>query len=379
MKYRLICICLLPLWLISCHNNSKEKIEKSKFGVTAQQDTVYKYALYNQNGMQIAILNYGGVIQSIKTPDKNGEMADIALGFNEIGKYQKYSPYFGALIGRFGNRIAKGAFTLNDSTYHLNTNDGLNSLHGGDEGFDKKIWDTSPLVTDSTQGLKLHYHRPDGEEGYPGNLDITVTYTLNNDNELRIDYKATTDKPTILNPTNHTYFNLSGGKDSINDYKLTLNADYFLPVDSTLIPTGEERKVAGTPLDFREPTKIGRHINDRTKQLQLANGGYDFCWVLNKPHTLKQRAVKVYDPKTGRTLKVFTTQPGIQFYSGNMLDGSLIGKNDTKYPKHSAIVLETQHFPDSPNQPKFPSTVLNPGETFHSSTIYKFGVKKGGD
>ncbi len=378
MKYSPLALiaATLLLTVISCQEKNTSKVERSAFGVTSEGDSVYAYTLDNENGVAITVLNYGGIIQSIKTPDKSGKMADIALGFNNVEKYQKYSPYFGALIGRYGNRIAKGTFTLNDSTYHLYLNDGPNSLHGGKEGFDKKIWEVDPFATDSTQGLKLHYLSPDGEEGYPGNLDVQVTYTLNNQNELRIDYKATTDKPTVLNLTNHSYFNLRGGKDSINDYMLMLNADHFLPVDSTLIPTGELRPVAGTSFDFREPTKIGLHLNDTVRQMQLANGGFDFCWVLNNPGDLQQVAASVYDPKTGRTLKVYTTEPGIQFYSGNFLNGSFEGKGGIAYPKHSAIVLETQHFPDAPNHPDFPSTVLNPGDTFHSTTIFKFGVKK---
>lgn len=381
MKKYSLCLLLAGIAITlytSCKVNVETtgEITKSNFGVLANGDSVTAYTLKNKNGIEATILNYGGIVQSLKTPDKNGEMADISLGFNNVEKYQKYSPYFGALIGRFGNRIAKGTFTLNDSTYHLFLNDGPNSLHGGKEGFDKKIWEVSQFTNDSATGLKLHYLSPDGEEGYPGNLDVQVTYTLNNENELRIDYKATTDKPTVLNLTNHTYFNLRGGKDSINDYRLMLNADHFLPVDSTLIPTGELKAVAGTPFDFRKPTRIGLHLNDTVAQMKLANGGFDFCWVLNNPGNLKQLAASVYDPQSGRTLEVFTTEPAIQFYSGNFLNGSFEGKGGIAYPKHSTVVLETQHFPDSPNQPEFPSTVLNPGDTYHSTTIYKFGVKK---
>ncbi len=378
MKYSPLCFIAAALLLtaVSCQKKNTAQVEKAAFGVTSGGDSVYAYTLENKNGITVTVLNYGGIIQSLKTPDKNGKMTDIALGFDNVEKYQKYSPYFGAIIGRFGNRIAKGTFVLNDSTYHLYLNDGPNSLHGGKEGFDKKIWAVDPFTTDSTEGLKLHYLSPDGEEGYPGNLDVQVTYTLNNQNELRIDYEATTDKPTVLNLTNHSYFNLRGGQDSINDYMLMLNADRFLPVDSTLIPTGELQPVAGTPFDFRKPTQIGLHLNDTVRQMRLANGGFDFCWVLNDPGDLKQVAASVYDPETGRTLEVYTTEPGIQFYSGNFLNGSFEGKGGIAYPKHSAIVLETQHFPDSPNQPQFPSTVLNPGDTFHSSTIFAFGVKK---
>ena len=366
------------LAFVACQQqkSNNTQVAQSAFGVTSKGDSVFAYTLQNDKGMAVTILNYGGVIQSIKAPDKNGEVADVALGFDNIADYQKSSPYFGALIGRFGNRIAAGTFTLDDSTYHLFVNDGPNSLHGGKEGFDKRIWEVDPFVTDSTQGLQLHYRSADGEEGYPGNLDVQVTYTLNNANELRIDYKAATDKPTVLNLTNHAYFNLRGGKDSINDYTLMLNADRFLPVDSTLIPTGELQPVAGTAFDFRKPTRIGDHINDTVAQIQLAGGGFDFCWVLNDPGKLSQLAASVYDPQSGRTLKVYTTEPGIQFYSGNFLNGSFTGKGGIAYPKHSAIVLETEHFPDSPNQPNFPTTELQPGAQYESTTIYAFGVKK---
>ncbi len=361
----------------SCKEKAgSSKIKQTPFGVTSKGDSVIAYTLKNKNGVTVTILNYGGIIQSIETPDKEGKMGDIVLGFNTIDKYQKLSPYFGAIIGRFGNRIAKGAFTLNDSTYHLYVNDGPNSLHGGKEGFDKKIWNVTPFTTDSTEGLKLHYVSSDGEEGYPGDLDVQVTYTLNNENALRIDYEATTDKPTVLNLTNHSYFNFTGGRDTVNKYQLMLDADHFLPVDSTLIPTGVLQPVAGTPMDFRKPTAIGLHINDTAKQLKIVGGGFDFCWVLNHPGDLSRPAASVYDPETGRTIRVYTTEPGIQFYSGNFLNGSFEGKGGIAYPKHAAVVLETEHFPDSPNQPAFPSTELKPGDTFHSTTIYRFGVKQ---
>lgn len=372
----LVLAAVLAALAFSCNQSKTNEVKKDFFGVTPKGDSVFSYTFSNDNGMQLTVINYGGIIQSLMVPDKTGELTDVVLGFDSLDKYRTESPYFGALIGRYGNRIAKGTFTLNDSTYHLFINDGPNSLHGGKVGFDKKIWDITPFHTDSTSGVKLHYLSPDGEEGYPGNLDVNVTYTLNNNNELRIDYAATTDKPTILNLTNHSYFNLRGGKDSINNYLLMINADHFLPVDSTLIPTGELRPVAGTPMDFRKPTAIGARINNDYKQLKLAHGGYDHCWVLNTQGDLSQEAISVYDPETGRFMQVYTTQPGVQFYSGNFLDGSITGKNDITYPKHSALALETEHFPDSPNQPSFPSTVLKPGDTFHSTTIYKFSVKK---
>ncbi|TAN11264.1 MAG: galactose mutarotase [Chitinophagaceae bacterium] len=368
----LICI----IFYSSCQSNhSQERVSKSFFGIMPNGDTVFRYTLTNAHGEQIKVLNYGGIIQSWLVPDKNGKRGDVVLGFDSLDQYIKQSPYFGALIGRFANRIAHGTFTLNDSTYHLYLNDGPNSLHGGAVGFDKKIWTVIPFTTDSTEGLKLHYVSKNGEEGYPGDLDVHVTYTLNNENAFRIDYEATTDKPTILNLTNHSYFNLNDGKGTILNEKLMLNADTFLPVDSTSIPTGEIRSVAGTPMDFRTPTEVGAHIDDNYRQLQLVHGGYDHNWILNTKGNLSEVAASVYDPDNGRFLQIYTTQPGIQFYSGNFLDSTLHGKDGNVYPKHSTIVLETQHYPDSPNEPSFPSVVLNPGDTFHSSTIYKFSVK----
>lgn len=368
----LICI----IFYSSCQSNhSQERVSKSFFGIMPNGDTVFRYTLTNAHGEQIKVLNYGGIIQSWLVPDKNGKRGDVVLGFDSLDQYIKQSPYFGALIGRFANRIAHGTFTLNDSTYHLYLNDGPNSLHGGAVGFDKKIWTVTSFTTDSTEGLKLHYVSKNGEEGYPGDLDVHVTYTLNNENAFRIDYEATTDKPTILNLTNHSYFNLNDGKGTILNEKLMLNADTFLPVDSTSIPTGEIRSVAGTPMDFRTPTEVGAHIADNYRQLQLVHGGYDHNWILNTKGNLNEVAASVYDPDNGRFLQIYTTQPGIQFYSGNFLDSTLHGKDGNVYPKHSTIVLETQHYPDSPNEPSFPSVVLNPGDTFHSSTIYKFSVK----
>jgi aldose 1-epimerase len=375
-----IFLYLMPAWaglffFVSCKQHGKN-ISHEIFGVTPHGDTVVRYTLTNANGMQVKILNYGGIIQSLIVPDKDGKMGDVVLGFDSLDQYIRESPYFGAIIGRFGNRIAHGTFQLNDSTYHLYLNDGPNSLHGGRTGFDKKLWTVTPFTSDSTEGLKLHYLSPDGEEGYPGNLNVNVTYTLNNDNALRIDYEATTDKPTILNLTNHAYYNLDDGKGTSLHDELMLNADKFLPVDSTLIPTGELRPVAGTPMDFRKPTAIGAHIHDAYDQLKLAHGGYDLCWVLNTNGDINKVAATVYDPRNGRYMQVYTTEPAIQFYSGNFLDSSLHGKNGNVYPKHACIVLETEHYPDSPNHPAFPSTVLAPGDTFHSSTIYRFSVKK---
>lgn len=362
---------------VSCKNgHPKAPVTSHVFGIMPDGDTVVRYTLTNANSMQVKVLNYGGIIQSLMVPDKNGKMGDVVLGFDSLEQYIKESPYFGALIGRFANRIAHGTFTLNDSVYHLYLNDGPNSLHGGRAGFDKKIWKVVPFVTDSTEGLKLHYLSKDGEEGYPGNLNVNVTYTLNNQNALRIDYEAITDKPTILNLTNHAYFNLHDGTGTILNEKLMLNADKFLPVDSTSIPTGELRSVAGTPMDFRNPAAVGTHIDDDYRQLKLVHGGYDHCWILNTGGNLHKTAASVYDSQNGRFLQVYTTQPGIQFYSGNYLDGTMHGKDGNNYPRHSAIVLETEHYPNSPNDTAFPTTVLNPGDTFRSTTIYQFSVKR---
>jgi aldose 1-epimerase len=370
-------VVLFTLFTACTQPTGKENgVSTDVFGVLPTGDTVIRYTLKNANGMTVRILNYGGIIQSLEVPDRDGKPGDVVLGFDSLDQYRTQSPYFGALIGRFGNRIAHGTFTLNDSTYHLYLNDGPNSLHGGKVGFDKKIWEVNPFTTDSTEGLKLHYLSKDGEEGYPGNLDVHVTYTLDNDNALRIDYEATTDKPTILNLTNHAYYNLNDGKGTVLNQVLMLNADEYVPVDSTAIPLGPLAPVAGTPMDFRTPTAVGARINDAFAQLKLAHGGYDHCWVLNTKGNLSEVAASVYAPDNGRFLQVYTTEPGIQFYSGNFLDSTLHGKGGNVYPKHSAIVLETEHYPDSPNEPSYPTTVLNPGETFRSSSIYKFSVKK---
>lgn len=362
--------------LTSCTEPSRtEVIQKEVFGVLPQRDTVHIYTLSNENNMKVEILDYGGIVQSIKIPDKDGKDSDVVLGFDDLDSYIHDSPYFGALIGRYGNRIADGKFTLNDSTYILAKNNGPNSLHGGRKGFDKKLWEVRPFETDTTQGLGLWYSSPDGEEGYPGRLDVVVTYTLTRNNALHIDYKAKTDKPTVVNLTNHTYFNLSGKGGSIREHQLMINADHFLPVDSTLIPIGNLEPVRNTPMDFNESTAIGKHIDDEDEQLKFGSSGYDHCWVLDTRGDIKQLAAELYDPETGRKVSVYTTEPGLQFYSGNQLDGSITGKYGYPYKKYGALALETEHFPDSPNQPDFPSTRLEPGQEYHTKTIYKFSVE----
>lgn len=314
------------------------------------------YTLTNNNGVEVSITNYGGTVTSIKVPDRNGVFGDIVLGYDTIEEYMRNPRYLGALIGRYANRIAGGRFSLNGVEYQLaQNNNGANHLHGGMRGFDKRIW----KVSETPASLHLEYFSPDGEESYPGNLTVAVDYSLNDQNELRIEYHATTDKDTIINLTNHSYFNLAG-HGTILDHELTLRADSFTPVSDELIPTGEIRAVDGTRMDFRTPRVI-------------SEGGYDHNFVLNDWQLGSVRSVaKLREPKSGRVMEVFTTQPGIQFYSGNFLDGSLIGKGGVAYQKYAALCLETQHFPDSPNQPNFPSTVLRKGETYNETTIYKF-------
>lgn len=333
------------------------------------------FTLTNGRGMKVKVSTYGGIITSILAPDKDGNFEDIVLGFDTLSKYSREHPYFGAIIGRYGNRIAGGKFTLNGKTYQLATNDGQNHLHGGDKGFDKVAWGAVLVEKNGERGLQLKYVSPDGEEGYPGKLEVLVTYFLNNDNELKIEYQAKTDQPTIVNLTNHTYFNLTGNtRRDILNHTLLINAQEYLPVNDNLIPTGELRRVRGTPFDFTEPTRIGDRIDADDEQIRYG-GGYDHCWVLNSRSgrglTL---AARLREPTSGRMLEVHTTEPGMQFYSGNFLDGSLIGKGGVVYDRRYGLCLETQHFPDSPNQPDFPTTVLEPGKTYRSQTVYKFGL-----
>ncbi len=342
------------------------------------------YTLTNSQGMEARITPYGGTLVSLKVPDKNGSLADIVLGFDSVEGYTQTPapPYFGATIGRYGNRIGGAKFMLDGKTYTLAKNDGANSLHGGIKGFDKVMWTAKPRATEAGQSLDLTYLSKDGEEGYPGNLNVTVTYTLTSANEIRIHYTATTDQDTVLNLTNHSYFNLSGpasggssASGDILDHMLTINADRFTPVDSGLIPTGELRKVDGTPFDFRQPHAIGERINSDDEQIKLGRG-YDHNWVLNRSTNGLELAARVMDPKSGRVLEVLTDQPGIQFYTGNFLDGSFHGKGGTAYRRRGAFCLETQHYPDSPNHPDFPSTTLKPGGHYDSTTVFRFSVQK---
>jgi len=351
----------------STTDSMKATIMEKSFG-NHNNVPITEYNLTNSSGMQVSILNYGGTITKLIAPDKEGKMGDIVLGFETLNGYmQKGQPYMGALVGRYANRIANAKFTLDGKDYKLAPNNFGNSLHGGNVGFDKVVWNVTK-VGDSS--LKLTYQSKDGEEGYPGNLNTEVMYTLGSDNSLKIDYTATTDKATPLNLTNHSYFNLSAGKDStILNHVLQLNADKYTPVNDQLIPTGQIADVKGTPFDFTTPKAIGKDI-DKIK------GGFDHNLVLNKKGNDLQEAATVYDSGSGRFMEVFTTQPGIQFYTGNFLNGSLTGtKENRKYIQHSGLCLETQHYPDSPHQPSFPTTILKPGETYRQTTVYKFSVK----
>jgi aldose 1-epimerase len=351
-------------------------ITQETFGKISETENADIFTLKNTAGMTVRITNYGGTIVSWTAPDKDGNYEDITLGCDSLSGYQKGVPYFGALVGRYGNRIANGKFVLDGKTYNLPINNGKNALHGGLKGFDKVLWKALTVDGEEPQ-LVLNYTSKDGEEGYPGNLSVEVIYTLTKDNSLKIDYKASTDKATVINLTNHAYFNLAGAKSitPVLDHEVTLNADKFLPVDETLIPTGELKPVAGTPFDFRKAKKIGLQIDETTDVQIKYGGGYDHCWILADSSKILQLAATVHEPKTGRVMEVFTTEPAFQFYTGNFLDGSNIGKGNVAYPKRTGFCLETQHYPDSPNQPKFPSTVLRPNETYQTSTVYKFSVK----
>jgi aldose 1-epimerase len=335
---------------------------------------IERFTMKNANGVTVQAITYGGIITSITVPDRQGVPADIVLGFDSIDGYLKDHPFFGAIIGRYGNRIAKGRFTLDGQTYKLATNNGPNHLHGGLRGFDKVVWRAEPLA--GKNGVAFTRTSPDGEEGYPGTLTVRVSYELTDQNQLIVDYHATTDKATPVNLTQHTYFNLAGdGSGDITGQSLMLNADRFTPVDDTLIPTGEIANVEGTPFDFRRPTAIGARIAQPHPQLKFGLG-YDHNWVLNRTGDGLQMAAIATDPVSGRTLEVTTTEPGIQFYAGNFLDGTITGKGGHVYKHRAGFCLETQHFPDSPNQPSFPNTVLKPGEEYETSTVFTFGVSR---
>ncbi len=352
---------------------AKAGVQQKPFG-TRDGRPVNLYTLTNSHGVEVHAMNYGGIILSIRVPDRKGQMADVVLGHDTMEGYIPNPPYFGAIVGRYANRIANGQFTLDGKTYTLPKNDGPNTLHGGTtRTFDKVVWDAEPLR--GKTGVAFSYLSKDGEEGFPGNLKVKVTYTLTDANELILDYEATTDKATPINVSQHSYFNLKGeGNGDILDHEIMLNADKFTPVDKNLIPTGELRSVKGTPFDFTTSTKIGSRIDDSYEQLQLGHG-YDHNFVINRKGSGLELAARVYEPTTGRVLEVSTTQPGVQFYTGNFLDGTITGKNDHVYKRRYGFCLETQHFPDSPNHPDFPNTILKPGEKFHQTTVFTFSAK----
>jgi len=350
----------------------------SEFGKTKDGVSVSRYVLHNGKGMEAVIVNYGATIVSIKVPDGDGKSADVVLGYDSVAGYEQDKSYFGATIGRYGNRIAGGQFTLNGTIYRLPKNDGPNTLHGGSPGFNKRLWTGVDRTRQGAQILELSYTSSDGEEGFPGTLKVKVTFTLPEDkNELRIDYIASTDKDTVVNLTNHSYFNLSGdASHDILRHELTLHAQEFTPVDATLIPNGELRAVAGTSFDFTKPATIGARINQSDEQLKFGKG-YDHNWALEKNKNADLRkGAEVFEPVSGRVLDVLTTEPGIQFYSGNFLDGTVQGKDGKAYAYRTGFCLETQHFPDSPNHKNFPSTLLKAGQSYRSSTIYSFGTRK---
>ncbi len=352
-------------------SDAKDTVKQGAFGNTPDGTAVQLYTLSNTQGMEVKITNYGGIVVSVSVRDKNGKIGDVVLGFERLEDYLKGHPFFGAIVGRYGNRIAKGRFSLGGRTFTLATNNDGNHLHGGLKGFDKAVWKAEPYPSGEGSGLKLHYLSKDGEEGYPGNLDVTVIYTLTRHNELRIEYAAMTDKSTVVNLTNHSYFNLAG-TGTILEHELVINADKFVPVDKGLIPTGQLQSVKGTPMDFTTPEKIGERINRDFEQLKIG-GGYDHCYVLKDPG-IRNLAAKAFCASSGRLLELFTTEPAVQFYTGNFLDGTLKGKSGQIYKKRSGFCLETEHYPDSPNQPAFPSVVLNPGQRYSTTTIYKFSV-----
>ena len=350
---------------------------KKPFGKTPDGQQIDLYVLTNKSGAEAAITTFGGAVVSLKVLDRNGKFADVVLGYDSGEGYVADKSFFGALVGRYGNRIGHAQFAIDGKTYTLAKNNGENTLHGGVKGFNKAVWSAKTVSAKGGQSLELSYLSKDGEEGFPGNLKVRVTYTLTDVNALVIDYSATSDKKTVVNLTNHSYFNLAGqGSGDILGHQLMIAADMFTPVDAGLIPTGELRDVAGTPFDFRQSTAIGARINQDEEQLKIG-GGYDHNFVLHPPMDRKEfLAARVTEPTSGRVMEVWTTEPGVQFYTGNFLDGKVTGKGGVAYAKRAALCLETQHFPDSPNQPKFPSAALNPGETYHTITTYKFTTEK---
>jgi aldose 1-epimerase len=354
----------------------KASVTSASFGELPGGPTLTIYTLTNVNGIEVRTMPYGAILVSVRVPDKTGRLDDVVLGFDRVDGYAGTHPYFGAIVGRYGNRIANGRFTLDGQTFSLATNNGPNALHGGLKGFDKKVWTAELVDTNGNVGVTYRMDSPDGDEGYPGAVHVQVTYLLTANNDLSVEYEATSDKATPINLTQHSYFNLAGeGRGDILNHRLTIDADRFTPVDATLIPTGDQRSVEGTPLDFRRPATIGARIDADDEQLRFG-GGYDHNFVLNRDRDGLIHAARLEEPTSGRTLDVSTTEPGLQFYSGNFLDGTITGKAGHVYAKRSGLCLETQHFPDSPNHPGFPSTIIRPGERFRSKTVFTFGVLK---
>lgn len=363
--------CFLALFFLSQNLFAMSNPGKP-FGQTPAGESVTLYTLKNARGMEVHIMNYGGIIQKILSPDRNGKVEDVVLGYETLQEYIKDTPYFGAIVGRFGNRIANGKFTLDGKEYTLAAQNNGQHLHGGLVGFDKKVW---KVDASSAQSLSLSYVSKDMEEGFPGNLSVKMTYTLSDDNELGISYEATTDKATVLNLSNHSYFNLSGNaKRDILNQEVQIDASRLVAVNKVLIPTGVLMPVAGTPFDFTKPHVVGARINDTSSEQIVLGGGYDHCWALDKPAGSYAKIATVFDPVSGRKMTVSTDQPGVQFYTGNFLDGHLIDKSGVKIMKRHGLCLETEHFPDSPNQPAFPTTVLRPGEVYKTKTAYQFSV-----
>jgi aldose 1-epimerase len=355
--------------------NPKSSITQAPFGRTADGHAVEIYTLRNSQGAEARIMTYGGIVQSLSVPDKHGKLTDVVLGYDHLQGYIDKNPYFGALIGRYGNRIAGGKFTLEGQTYTLATNNGPNSLHGGRIGFDKVVWTAQPMLTTQGPALILAYVSKDDEEGFPGNLEVTAIYTLTEDNALKLEFTATTDQPTVINLTHHSYFNLAGqGSGDILGHVVYINANQTTPLGKDQITTGEFADVAGTPFDFRQPTTIGARINDPDPALQQARG-YDQNWVINKPLGKFDLSARVVEPGSGRVLEVWSDEPGLQFYTGNFLNGTIKGKGGVIYQQRAGFCLEPQHYPDSPNKPNFPSVVLQPDQTFRSTIVYKFGVQ----
>ena len=373
----LLIAVLSLIQLISCQKNGEQtmKFSKEVYGTLEDGREAFLFTLKQDDGTELNLTNYGATVVSLKVPDREGNPEHVILGFKTLQEYETIRHFYGAIVGRWGNRIDKGIFSLNGIEYTLATNDGDNHLHGGIEGFDRKLWDYEELTYEDKPAVKFSYLSKDGEEGYPGNFNVSVIYTFSEEKELGIHYEMTTDKPTVKNVTNHSYFNLSGNvKSDILAHELHLNADYYLPVVQGLIPKGILEAVKDTPMDFTKPFKIGARINE--DNLQLVYGlGYDHCWILNKNEDGMNYAGYVYDSASGRRMDMYTTEPAIQFYSGNFMDGSDIGHENLPYKYRYAMCLETQHYPDSPNHENFPSTVLNPGEVYKSTTIYKFSVK----